>query len=173
MREHSRDRGRLEDILKYGRNVESIVRGLSFREFAQDIRIYYATMKNLEIIGEAANMLTRHFKETYTELPWRQIVGMRNILVHGYALVSDSDLWETATHDIVPLCEKVERYLSEIDWDKWQQLEDPYNEVDGVAYRQALETARRMIVKGFSKQDISDVTGLTLQEVSDLDISRI
>ena len=71
MREHSRDRGRLEDILKYGRNVESIVRGLSFREFAQDIRIYYATMKNLEIIGEAANMLTAEFQESHPETPWK------------------------------------------------------------------------------------------------------
>lgn len=168
MREHSRDRGRLEDILRYGRNVESIVRGITFDEFAQDIRTYYSTMKNLEIIGEAANMLTRHFKETYNDVPWRQIVGMRNVLVHGYSLVSDADLWETATHDIVPLCERVERYLSEIDWDKWQQMADPYNEVDSASYKQAIETARRMIAKDFSKEDIADVTGLTLQEIDDL-----
>ena len=42
-------------------------------------------MKNVEVIGEAANMLTRHFRETHAELPWRQIVSMRNVLVHGYA----------------------------------------------------------------------------------------
>ena len=47
--------------------------------------IYYSVMKNVEVIGEAANMLTRHFRETYTDLPWRQIVSMRNVLVHGYA----------------------------------------------------------------------------------------
>ena len=59
MREHSRDRGRLEDILKYAQNVELIVEGISFEEFTKDIRIYYSVMKNVEVIGEAANMLTR------------------------------------------------------------------------------------------------------------------
>ena len=71
MREHKRDKGRLQDILKYAKNVELIVEGISFEDFASDIRIYYSTMKNLEVIGEAANMLTRHFRETYTEVPWR------------------------------------------------------------------------------------------------------
>lgn len=92
MREHSRDRGRLEDILKYAQNVEQIVRGITYEQFVADIRIYYSVMKNVEVIGEAANILTRHFRETHAELPWRLIVSMRNVLVHGYALVSDVDL---------------------------------------------------------------------------------
>lgn len=71
MREHSRDYGRLEDILKYALNVEKIINGITYEEFVNDIRIYYSVMKNVEIIGEAANMLTRHFRETYNELPWR------------------------------------------------------------------------------------------------------
>ena len=62
-------------------------------------------MKNVEVIGEAANMLTRHFRETHIELPWRLIVSMRNVLVHGYAQVSDADLWQTASCDIQPLRE--------------------------------------------------------------------
>ena len=106
MREHSRDRGRLEDILKYAQNVELIVEGITFEEFTKDIRIYYSVMKNVEVIGEAANMLTRHFRETHTELPWRLIVSMRNVLVHGYAQISDVDLWQTATTDIHPLSEQ-------------------------------------------------------------------
>ena len=121
MREHSRDQGRLEDILKYAQNVELITEGISFEEFTKDIRIYYSVMKNVEVIGEAANMLTRHFRETHTELPWRQIVSMRNVLVHGYAQISDIDLWQTATNDIHPLSEQVKRYLEEIDWDEWQK----------------------------------------------------
>ena len=64
MREHSRDQGRLEDILKYAQNVEKIMDGISYDDFTKDIRIYYSVMKNVEVIGEAANMLTRHFRET-------------------------------------------------------------------------------------------------------------
>ena len=112
MREHSRDRGRLEDILKYAQNVEFIMDGISFDEFAKDIRIYYSVMKNIEVIGEAANMLTRHFREIHTELPWRLIVSMRNVLVHGYAQISDIDLWQTATNDIRPLSEQVKKGLN-------------------------------------------------------------
>ena len=168
MREHSRDRGRLEDILKFAQNVEKIVNGISFDDFVNDIRIYYSVMKNIEVIGEAANMLTRHFREAHTELPWRQIVSMRNVLVHGYAQVSDVDLWQTATTDITPLRKQVEHYLSDIDWEQWQQGEDPYTEIDNAAYKQAVDTARRMKIKGYDITDIADVTGLTTDEIKAL-----
>ena len=168
MREHSRDQGRLEDILKYSQNVEKIMDGISYEDFTKDIRIYYSVMKNVEVIGEAANMLTRHFRETHAELPWRQIVSMRNVLVHGYAQVSDIDLWQTATNDIHPLCEQVKHYLEEIDWDDWQQGEDPYTEIDNVAYKQAVESARRMKAKGYPVEDIAEITGLTAEEIEAL-----
>ncbi len=168
MREHSRDQGRLEDILKYAQNVEKIMDGISYEDFTKDIRIYYSVMKNVEVIGEAANMLTRHFRETHAELPWRQIVSMRNVLVHGYAQVSDIDLWQTATNDIHPLCEQVKHYLEEIDWDDWQQGEDPYTEIDNAAYKQAVESARRMKAKGYPVEDIAEITGLTAEEIEAL-----
>lgn len=168
MREHSRDRGRLEDILKYAQNVEQIVNGITYEQFVADIRIYYSVMKNIEVIGEAANMLTRHFRETHTELPWRLIVSMRNVLVHGYAQVSDADLWQTATNDIQSLREQVQRYLSDIDWEQWAQGENPYTEIDNAAYKQAVESARRMKAKGYSVADIAEITGLTSEEIERL-----
>lgn len=103
--------------MKYAQNVEQIVSGITYEQFVADIRIYYSVMKNVEVIGEAANMPTRHFRETHTELPWRLIDSMRNVLVHGYAQVSDADLWQTATNDIQPLCQQVQRYLVDIDWE--------------------------------------------------------
>ena len=168
MREHSRDRGRLEDILKYAQNVGIIVSGISYEEFTKDIRIYYSVMKNVEVIGEAANMLTRHFRETHAELPWRQIVGMRNVLVHGYAQVSDADLWQTATNDIQPLREQVQRYLTETNWEEWQKGGDPYTEMDNAAYKQAVDSARKMKAKGYASADIVEITGLTAEEIEKL-----
>ena len=168
MREHSRDRGRLEDILKYALNVEQIVSGITFNEFTSNILIYYSVMKNVEVIGEAANMLTRHFRETHNELPWRLIVSMRNVLVHGYAQVSDADLWQTATNDIHPLRLQVERYLDEVDWEQWRQGKDPYTEIDNAAYKQATESARRMKAKGYAITDITEITGLTAEEIEAL-----
>ncbi len=145
--------------------MEQIVNGITYEQFVADIRIYYSVMKNIEVIGEAANMLTRHFRETHTELPWRLIVSMRNVLVHGYAQVSDADLWQTATNDIHPLREQVQRYLSDIDWEQWAQGENPYTEIDNAAYKQAVESARRMKAKGYAVEDISEVTGLTAEEI--------
>ena len=168
MREHSRDRGRLEDIVKYAQNVNIIISGISYEEFTKDIRIYYSVMKNIEVIGEAANMLTRHFRETHTELPWRQIVSMRNVLVHGYAQISDEDLWQTATNDIHPLCEQVQRYLSDTDWEEWQKGEDPYSAMDNAVYKQAVASARKMKAKGYAVQDIEEITGLTAGEIEKL-----
>ena len=129
MREHSRDKGRLEDIRQYALNVEQILDGVTFDEFVQDIRIYYSVMKNVEVIGEATNMLTKDFKEKHPELPWRQIVKMRNVLVHGYAQVSDADLWDTAYNDIQPLRMQIEHYLAEIDWNAWNNAENTFSEI--------------------------------------------
>jgi len=168
MREHSRDRGRLEDILKYAQNVEQIISGVSYEQFVADIRIYYSVMKNVEVIGEAANMLTRHFREEHCELPWRLIISMRNVLVHGYAQVSDADLWQTAANDIKPLREQVQRYLDEIDWQQWALGEDPYTEIDNAGYKQAVESAQRMKTKGYPVADIVEITSLTAEEIERL-----
>lgn len=168
MREHSRDRGRLEDILKHAQNIEKIVNGISFEEFVKDIRIYYSVMKNVEVIGEAANMLTRHFRNEHTQLPWRQIIGMRHVLVHGYSNVSDEDLWLTATSEINPLRKQVEQYLSTIDWNEWQKEDDPYLETDNAAFKQAAYSARKMKEKGFDNRDIAEITGLTAEEIERL-----
>ena len=168
MREHSRDRGRLEDMLKYAQNVEQIVSGITYEQFVADIRIYYSVMKNIEVIGEAANMLTRHFRETHKELPWRLIVSMHNVLVHGYAQVSNADLWQTATSDIQPLREQVQCYLAGIDWEQWAQGEDPYTEIDNAAYKQAFASARRMKAKDYAVADIAEITGLTAEEIEGL-----
>ena len=168
MREHKRDKGRLEDIRQYALNVEKIIEGITFDEFVGDIRIYYSVMKNVEVIGEAANMLTRDFKEKYAELPWRLIVKMRNVLVHGYAQVSNTDLWQTASNDITPLRQQVDRYLSEIDWDEWESEATEFVEMENIQYSHAIQTARKMKSKGFAVDDIAEITGLSLMEINGL-----
>jgi hypothetical protein len=125
-------------------------------------------MKNVEVIGEAANMLTRHFRQEHSELPWRLIINMRNVLVHGYAQVSDADLWQTATNDIKPLREQVQRYLNNIDWEQWAKYKDPYTELDNTAYKQAAESARRMKAKGYPIEDIVEISGLNAEEIKGL-----
>ena len=148
--------------------MEKIIEGITFDEFVGDIRVYYSVMKNVEVIGEAANMLTRDFKEKHPELPWRLIVKMRNVLVHGYAQVSDTDLWQTASNDIKPLREQVDKYLSEIDWDEWESEATEFVEMENIQHSNAIQTARKMKSKGFAVDDIAEITGLSLMEINGL-----
>lgn len=114
MREANRDKGRLLDIVEYSTHVENFLEGFTFERFKTDIRTYFAVMKSIEVIGEAAYMLTKEFKENHKELPWPQIVAMRHILVHGYAQVRIEDLWDTAINDISPLKQQIQKYIDEI-----------------------------------------------------------
>lgn len=114
MRDKIRDKGRLLHIVKYSTNVEEMTAGITYEEFSHDKLRYYAIMKNVEVVGEAAYMLTKEFIALHPELPWRQIIGMRHVLVHGYATVSPDKLWETAVNDIHQLKKQVEEYLKEM-----------------------------------------------------------
>ena len=120
MRENARDRGRLEDIIKYSENVEKMMEGVSFERFEEDILVYYAVMKNVEIVGEAAYMLTNDFKAVHSETPWKVIQGMRHYLVHGYANVDKHELYSTALNDIPVLCQQARQYLVDTNWDEWE-----------------------------------------------------
>ena len=75
MRERARDKGRLEDIVEYSNNVSELIKGFTLDSFEADIRTYYAIMKNVEIVGEAAYMLTEDFKKAHSEITWSVVQG--------------------------------------------------------------------------------------------------
>lgn len=113
MREPIRDEGRLKHIVEYAENIEKMISNISFEQFEKDNILYFAVMKNVEVVGEAAYMLSKEFIVSHPELPWQQIIGMRHVLVHGYATVSKQKLWNTAKNDIPPLKQQVLLYLKE------------------------------------------------------------
>jgi len=75
--------------------------------------LYYAIVKNLEIIGEAAYMLTNEFKEAHSATNWKDIINMRHILVHGYYQVDSRIVWVTIKNDLPILEKQIEEYLKE------------------------------------------------------------
>ena len=83
--------------------IISFVEGLTYEQFLADKIRYFAVMKNVEILGEAANMLTEEFRTAHSEIPWKQVIRMRHVLVHGYSNVLPEILWETATQDVPQL----------------------------------------------------------------------
>ena len=81
---------------------------------------YYGIVKNIEIIGEAARMLTPAFQSAHPEVNWRSIANMRNFLVHEYFQVDSDVVWSVIHEEIVELKDQVNRYLTETDWDEWE-----------------------------------------------------
>ena len=123
MREPLRDKSRLEHILDAINRLQTHAGNLSKDELEQDVLRYYGIVKNIEIIGEAARMLTDAFRSAHPEVNWRSIANMRNFLVHEYFQVDSDVVWSVIHEDIVILKEQVIRYLNETNWDDWEKKE--------------------------------------------------
>ena len=165
MRERARDKGRLEDIIEYSTNVTNLIEGYSLEALIADKRTYYSVMKNIEVVGEAAYMLTKAFKNSHPEIPWKVVQGMRHVLVHDYANVVSATLYDTAVNDMQPLRQQVERYLTETDWDEWLSMADDFEDTADDVRKTNIENARKMKELGSDTAFISQVTGLTAEEI--------
>jgi len=67
----------------------------------------FAVIKNIEIVGEAAYLLTKEFKTNHPSIEWEDMIGMRHILVHGYYQIKDEIIWATIETELQPLKEKL------------------------------------------------------------------
>lgn len=115
MREHSRDKERLEHILSAIQVIENGLSTYSKDELLSNPLLYYGLVKQIEIIGEAANLLTHEFREMHVDVNWRPIVAMRNVLVHDYIHISKEMLWATITQDIPELKQHIALYYEEFE----------------------------------------------------------
>ena len=95
--------------------------GKNYDDLVADDMMYYAVVKNIEIIGEAANMLTSEYQSTHPETPWKKVKGMRNYIVHEYFQVDDIVVWDVVTNSLPELREQVVHYLAETDWQQWEK----------------------------------------------------
>ena len=111
MREQIRDRGRLEHMLEQLQNVEEFVAGKTLSDLQDDKILQYALVKCIEIIGEAAYMLSLDFKESHPEVQWEEIVRMRHVLVHGYYQISLPLVWSVIQDDLAELKMYVMQFL--------------------------------------------------------------
>jgi len=113
MREGPKDKGRLQHILEAINNITEFTSGKTFEIYQKDKILQFAVIKNLEIIGEAAYMITGDFKSKHQTIDWAAIIGMRHMLVHGYYKIRDEIVWATLETDILPLKEKIEEWISD------------------------------------------------------------
>jgi uncharacterized protein with HEPN domain len=107
-----RDRERLTDILETLDSLEKIVANTTELEFTSSDLQYYAVAQLLTVIGEAVSRLSEELKERFPGVPWRTIVGLRNVLVHQYFGVLRPMVWDVATTSARALRPQINAILS-------------------------------------------------------------
>ena len=98
-----RDDAYLLDMLLAARKVVKYAQEADFKRFENDEILQDAIMRRIQIIGEAARKVSEKFKEEHPEIPWYEIFGMRNKLVHEYFRVIPEKVWEAVAQDIPAL----------------------------------------------------------------------
>ncbi len=107
------DKAHLRDINEAIEKIEKYV-SIGYQAFAEDERTQVWIIHHLQVIGEASNHLSDELTEQNPDIPWADIVGLRNILVHQYFGIDLRQVWDTAELDMPVLKAKVRDILQEI-----------------------------------------------------------
>jgi uncharacterized protein with HEPN domain len=103
----------LEDISGAISDIRSFVEGMSADGFMADKKTANAVIRSLEIIGEAAGKIPKDVRMRYPDVPWDEIIGMRNRLIHEYFGVDLDIVWQTIEDDLMPLETAIKAILNE------------------------------------------------------------
>ena len=94
--------------------IKAYTQNKTLKEFENNNLLQDGVIREIEIIGEAAKMLSTPLKEKYNQVPWKDIAGMRDKLIHGYFGVDLIAVWKTVKEDIPALEENVKKILAGI-----------------------------------------------------------
>ncbi|MBC8416486.1 MAG: DUF86 domain-containing protein [Candidatus Cloacimonetes bacterium] len=92
-----------EDILEAIIDISNFIDDLVFDEFTKDKKTINAVIRSLEIIGEASKKVSQEIKDNNQNIPWKEMAGMRDKIIHGYFDLDLVTIWETVKNDIPPL----------------------------------------------------------------------
>lgn len=108
----------IEDIIDAMEKAEVLLDGVSFDQFDDDFRINFAVVRALEIIGEATKRIPGKVRDEYTSIPWKDMAGMRDRIIHGYDNVDLRIVWDTVKKrlpDIKPQLEQIVEDFKDVD----------------------------------------------------------
>lgn len=105
----------LDDMLESTNKGIEFVKGFTLSKFKDDEKTQFALIRAIEIVGEASKKIPKDIKTTYSEIPWREISGMRDKLIHDYFGVNVDVVWKTAKVDLPALKKLLKRILKELD----------------------------------------------------------
>ena len=103
----------VQDMLEGAKKAREFVRGMAYDEFASDEKTQFAVVRALEIIGEAAKKIPNDLRKTYSQIPWRDIAGTRDKLIHDYIGVNLPVVWRTIQDDLPILIGQLEILLKD------------------------------------------------------------
>jgi len=102
----------LKHILESTKNIDEYIEGFNYDVFIKDKKTIAAVVRELEVIGEAAGKLSDEFKAQNLEIPFRDIIDMRNFLIHEYFGVDTKVVWDTCKDDLPKLKGVIEEFLA-------------------------------------------------------------
>ena len=103
----------VEDMIEFAEQAAAYAEGLDKQAFTADARTYDATLRNIELIGEAATHVPEWVREAYPEIEWRQIVATRNRVAHAYLGIDQDVIWTIVQSDIPDLLAALRRLLDQ------------------------------------------------------------
>ncbi|MDO9542033.1 MAG: DUF86 domain-containing protein [Kiritimatiellia bacterium] len=101
----------LRQMLDHVQEAIDLAHGRAKTDFNSDRVFFLAVLKLVEIVGEAATRVSEATQAAHPEIPWRQIIGTRHHLIHGYDAVDNDLLWDIVTADFPPLADKIRNLL--------------------------------------------------------------
>lgn len=114
MKEAQELRDYLNDTVESIEDIWSFTKGMSYEDFKNDKKTLYAVIRCLEIIGEAVKKIPTNIREEYSDIPWREIGGMRDKLIHEYFGVDIETVWDTIIEDLPPLKNSISRMIDDL-----------------------------------------------------------
>jgi len=97
------------DMREFCARIAEYTDGLSREEFEKTPLVYDATLRNLELIGEAARHVPEEVRAKAPDVPWRRVVAVRNILIHGYLGLDNDIIWDIVQNEIGKLLQALEK----------------------------------------------------------------
>lgn len=106
---------RVEDILQAIAEIQSFTDGMTFEDFQADTKTVRAVMCNISIMGEAASSVPLEIQSRFSEIPWAEMRGIRNVIIHEYFQVNLNILWRTIQQSFSPLVLQLSELLAQLD----------------------------------------------------------